>query len=154
MTTQIRLQQPQQLARKSISEYGFSLIEVMIVVAIIGIISAIAVPAYSDYVTRARVPEATAALATKRMQMEQYFLDNRKYATTAPACATDTTTSKNFTFSCTAATDTTYTLQALGTGSMTGFTYTINQANVRATPATKWGPDSMTCWITKKDGSC
>lgn len=126
----------------------------MIVVAIVGIIAAIAVPAYGDYVTRAKIPDATSNLATKRVQMEQFFMDNRTYVA-GPACNNDTATSTNFDFSCTNVTATTYTLQAVGKAGMTGFTYTIDQANGRATPAVKSGWNtSTTCWITKKGGEC
>ncbi|HTS84956.1 MAG TPA: prepilin-type N-terminal cleavage/methylation domain-containing protein, partial [Usitatibacter sp.] len=56
---------------------GFTLIEVMIVVAIIAILAAIAVPSYQDYVTRGRIIEATGGLGDARNKMEQYFQDNR-----------------------------------------------------------------------------
>lgn len=133
---------------------GFTLIELMIVVAIIGILAAIAVPAYTDHVTRGKVPDATLNLAAKRMQMEQYFQDNRTYVG-ASACSSDTTTSQYFDFSCTVQTATTYTLQAVGKGTMAGFTYTINEANAKATTAVPSGwATNASCWVTKKGGVC
>lgn len=138
-------------------QLGFTLIELMVVVAIIAILSAIAYPAYSDYVIRGRIPDATSGLAAKRVQMEQFFQDNRTYAG-APACNNDATTSQAFTFSCVAAaTATTYTLQAVGTGPMAGFRYTIDQANAKASDITRAGwanPNPNNCWAIKKGGSC
>ena len=138
---------------------GFTLVELMVVVAIIGILSAIALPAYSDYVMRGKIPDAIANLAAKRVSLEQFYQDNKTYAA-APACATDTTTSKYFDFSCSVAgTASAYTLQAVGKTSMAGFTYTVDQSNAKGTviasPAPAgWVSTSTTCWITNKGGAC
>lgn len=134
---------------------GFTLIEVMIVVAIIGILASIAMPSYVDYLTRGKIPDATSGLAAKRVQMEQFFQDNRTYAG-APACNADSTTSQHFDFSCSVAGDATvFELQAVGKGSMAGFTYTIDQSNARATPSVMAGwTSNANCWVTKRDGSC
>jgi type IV pilus assembly protein PilE len=139
---------------------GFTLIEIMIVVVIIGILTAIAVPSYNDYLTRSRITQATSGLAERRTRMEQYFQDNHFYfqadpALSGPACDNDTTASSYFDFSCPTLTATTYTLTATGKSSMTGFTYTVTEANVRATPAVAAGwTTSATCWITSKGGGC
>lgn len=133
---------------------GFTLVEVMVTVAIVAILAAVAVPQYRDYVTRGRIPDATSALAAKQVQLEQYFQDRRTYVN-APACASDATTSQFFTFSCTASSATAYVLAATGKSSMTGFTYTINEGSVRATTAVPTGwTSSNNCWVVKKDGSC
>lgn len=139
------------------SAKGFTLVELMIVVVIVGILSVVALPAYTDYVMKGKIPDATSNLAAKRVQMEQWFQDNRTYVgATAPGCTNDTTSSRYFTFSCTVQTATAYTIQAQGTGSMAGFTYTIDQNNTKATPAAPadWGTSSATCWIIGKGGQC
>ena len=60
---------------------GFTLIEVMIVVAIIAILATVALPAYTDYVRRGKIAEGTSALLAMKTKMEQYFADNRSYTT-------------------------------------------------------------------------
>jgi len=144
---------------------GFTLIEVMIVVAIIGILAAIALPAYGDYIKRGKIIEATSGLADIRVKMEQYYQDNRSYVSAGTTCgATMPTTSssgpnKFFTFTCTGAAQT-YTATANGSGTgadgtMAGFSYTITESNTKATTGTgAWAKTSASCWILKKDGSC
>lgn len=134
---------------------GFTLIEVMVVVAIIAILAAIALPAYSDYVIRSRIAEATSGLAAKRARIEMFFDNNRTYAD-APECTADSATSSVFTFSCSGTPNTTtYTLQAVGAGQMAGFTFTINQANARATTSAPSGwTTNASCWVTRKGGIC
>ncbi len=60
--------------------FGFTLIELMIVVAIVGILSAIAVPQYQGYVQKGRRAAAQAFLLQVAQREQQYFLDNRTYA--------------------------------------------------------------------------
>ncbi|HSH96924.1 MAG: type IV pilin protein [Methylophilaceae bacterium] len=137
---------------------GFTLIELLIVVAIIGILSAIALPSYQDYVIRAKIADATSELSTRRVQMEQYYQDNHLYASASPGCAT-ATPSQYFTFACSAVAATTFTVTATGTGSMAGFSYSINELNVKAStiasPAkASWRATSTTCWILRTGGAC
>lgn len=136
---------------------GFTLIELMIVVAIIAILSAIAIPSYSDYVRRSKITDAIATLAGMRVKMEQYYQDNRTYvgACAAGTVATLPPASAYFTFACPNPTTATYTITATGIASMLGFGYSLDQTNARATTAVPTGwITSNTCWVLKKDGSC
>ncbi|MEF8721243.1 MAG: prepilin-type N-terminal cleavage/methylation domain-containing protein [Candidatus Accumulibacter delftensis] len=76
---------------------GFTLIEIMMVVIIIGILAAIAVPSYSDYLIRSRITQATAGLSERRVRMEQFFQDNHTYFG-GPGCTTSATTYFAFTW--------------------------------------------------------
>ena len=131
---------------------GFTLIELMIVVAVIGILAAIAIPNYSDYIKRGKAAEATSNLATLRVKMEQYFQDNRTYI--GGACS-PTSGAQYFTYTCSAApTATAYTLKATGITAegMANFEFTLNQSNVKTSKFD--GTVGATCWLTKKGGKC
>lgn len=58
------------------NQKGFTLIELMIVVAIIGILAAVAIPAYSDYTARAQISEAMSLTAGTKTGIVEYIADN------------------------------------------------------------------------------
>jgi type IV pilus assembly protein PilE len=138
------------------NQKGFTLIELMIVVAIIGILAAIAVPSYRDYVISASLSEAVSGLADKRIKMEQYFQDNRSYVDAELAgnvCADES--GQNFNFSCGTPTATNYIITATGKSTAAGINFTVNQDNDKASTSTKSGwAGNATCWIRKKGGVC
>jgi type IV pilus assembly protein PilE len=141
---------------------GFTLIEVMMAMAIVAILTAIAFPTYRNHVIRGALTDAVNGLSTMRAQMERHFQDNRSYATTGtfttPCASTDATTRTfgNFVVSCVGTpTATAFTLQAVGSGNANGFTFTINQADVRATTAAPSGwTTCATAWMTRKGQTC
>lgn len=74
---------------------GFTLIELMITVAIIGIIAAIAYPSYTQYVVRANRGEAQAYLLDLAQRQQQFLMDSRAYASTIAALGVPEPTSVN-----------------------------------------------------------
>ena len=140
---------------------GFTLIEVMIAMAIIAILAAIAIPNYSEYIRRSRITEAFSTLSGMRVKMEQYFQDNRTYAGSClPATVAPTPApTANFTYDCPGPPGANnYTVRARGNAGtpVDGFTYTIDDQNVRTTvmaAPSNW-PGNGACWVTKRDGSC
>lgn len=141
---------------------GFTLIELMIAVAIIGILAAIAYPSYQDYVIRGKIPEATNTLSSARVKLEQYYQDNRSYGTTsATVCTSGTPASTpNFDYACgwgATSSNQSFLVTATGKGSLSWLKFTINQASERTSVVTS-GPSGWSsngaCWITKKGGLC
>ncbi len=150
---------------------GFTLLELMIVIAIVGILAGIALPSYNRYVTRSKIQEGTTALLAARVKMEQYFQDNRTYtqncviAPTAPTAAQiQLPQGKYFAFTCQGVANVAqqYTIRAEGTdGSLVGFRLEINEANTHTTQTVPvaWGSWAVgftpkACWITKTTGEC
>lgn len=135
------------------SQQGFSLVELLTVVAIVGILAAVGFPSYTEYSTRGKIAEATSALSDGRVKMEQFFQDNKTYAGGPAPTATN-----YFTYAVSGTSTTAYTITATGTASMVGWTMTIDQSNTKRTTAAPsgWAAASMptSCWITKKGGRC
>jgi type IV pilus assembly protein PilE len=148
---------------------GFTLIELMIAVAIVAIVSAIAYPSYRNYVVRGQVINATNGLSAVSANMERYFQDYRQYNSVTPGvspaspCDTlmyPTIIYGTFAITCVVGNGAlaTYTLTATGSATTAGFTYTINQAGTQtsavASPApASWRISCPSTWETK-EGTC
>ena len=137
---------------------GFTLIELMIVVAIIGILGAIAYPSYQSYIMRSKRTIAKVVLADIVAKQTKYYIENRTYGDLSdlPGYPNDTiginsdgdtvaSGSGNYDVSISAATATTFTIQAVAKNIQTGDTaggtsctpLTINHLGVR-TPLDCW----------------
>ena len=141
---------------------GFTIIELLIVIAIVGILAALALPAYDSYTQRAKLTEAFSALSDFRVRMEQFYQDNRRYdGAGLNGCGVAAPNSKYFTYVYAPglAPSQTYTITATGIANegLTNFVYTLNENNVRATTTlgTGWsGAPNAACWVRRKDGTC
>jgi type IV pilus assembly protein PilE len=148
---------------------GFSLIELMIVVAIIAILAAVAIPNYSEYVRKSTLEEGLSVLADHRVKLEQFYQSNRGYGTTGqtPPCGHDGTASRlnvaaangKFTFTCVLDgtnpnENQSYTLTATGAqGAAVGHVFTLNSSNVKRTTLFKGAVVAKNCWL-RSGGEC
>jgi type IV pilus assembly protein PilE len=138
---------------QGIASRGFTLIELMITVAIVGLLASVALPSYSNYVQRSRVPPAMDGLSSYAVRMEQRYQDSGNYAN-GTACGVVLPTATHFTFTCAlTSVNQGFTATATGSGAMAGYTYTITHAGVRSTTAHPRGLPATACWSTR-GGTC
>lgn len=143
------------------TQCGFTLLELMIAVAIVGILASVAYPSYVAYVQRGKIAEATSTLADMRVKLEQHFQDNVATGTGysgAPMCDPGVlaTMVKAFAYSCPTLTAAQFTVQAQGqlAQGMSGFTFTLNQNNARQTTAFPGVTGTKNCWIQRPGDAC
>ena len=132
---------------------GFTLIEIMITVAILAIIASVALPSYRSYIERSRLPAALDALNAVAAKMEMVFQDrNDGTYGPGPTCNIALGQAQDFVLSCTPA-GASFIATATGTGRMAGYSYTVNNLGVRATTDHPKGANAA-CWTTKGGTAC
>jgi type IV pilus assembly protein PilE len=135
---------------------GLTLIEILVSLAIIGILSAVALPSYRDYVTRGRLGEAFSALGAVQANAEQFWSNTRSFQNFDGASNGFPATSPNFTYTLSNATVSTYTVKATGKAAAEGFEFTVDQQGNRVTTAVPagWNGTGNTCWVDRRSGAC
>lgn len=132
---------------------GFTLIELMIAVAVLALLSSIALPTYSSYVERSRLADTFNVLSTYRLRMEQGHQDNGNYGKDACAVATPAATTY-FQFSCEVSDDgQTFLAKATGAGAMAAYGFTVDDQENKVTTAFPKGDVPANCWMTRV-GDC
>jgi len=140
------------VSQQSRPQRGFTLIELVVAAGIVALVASFALPSYTAYINRSRVPVALEALSSYAIRLEQSYQDRGSYGATS--CALGVPTVANFTVSCTlSSAGQGYTATATGSGAMLGYTYSINQTGTRTTVAHPKGAPSSACWSTR-GGTC
>ena len=128
---------------------GFTIIELMIVVVIVGILAKVAISSYSTYIRKSRRADAVNTLMAMSMAEERYRANNSTYGTLAQVWNSVTTSNQGFyTVAISNVTATSYTITATGTGTQTSDTegatacnslvLTYSSGSITNTPAVCW----------------
>ena len=132
---------------KKVSNGGFTLVELMVAVGIMGVLLAIGLPQYNEYLVKGKLTEAMSMLSDLQLRQEQYYQDNRTYSNgMTPRVAgsyfsntTCVTANSGQTYICSAG------------SSALGYTYTISETGTKTT--TKGGV-VVQCWLKSSSGTC
>jgi type IV pilus assembly protein PilE len=128
---------------------GFSLVELLVVVTIIGVLMAIAMPSYNDYVLKGKLTEAMTVLSDLQVREEAYYTDNRVYSVLAPRTGQ---TQYFDTTGCALRGGDSQTYDCTATSTALGYTYKITETNTKTT--TKPDGSVVTCWLKAPNGGC
>ena len=137
--------------RKNCRSHGFTLVELLVAVAIVGILTAVALPSYQNYVRDTNRSVAKAILYENAQFMEQFYTENNRYdqdlagnAIVIPLIQSPRTGAIQYQISLQAIANTTFTLQAVPVGSMAGDvcgTLTLTNTGLQGA-----GGDVAACW--------
>jgi type IV pilus assembly protein PilE len=124
---------------KAVGQRGFTLIELMITVAIVAILASIAYPSYQQYVLSSRRAEAQSEMLTIQLGMEKWRANNSSYAGATVSGVAPSVSNTYYTYSITGADASAYTINAAAQGPQTNDTgctaLTLNQSGAKM-PAT------------------
>jgi len=119
-------------------QQGFTLIELMIVVAIIGILAAVALPAYQDYTTRAKVTEGIGLAAAAKSAVSEYYVSQATMPTSNAQAGLEPTISSNYVQTVTVGTSGIITVAFNPTTSGVGSTNTMQFAPTAQNGSIDW----------------
>ncbi len=139
----------------SFKNKGFTLIELMITVAVVAILVSVALPNYRDYILRSKITEGTSMLTSLSIKLEQFYQDNRTYI---GACANNSiapipSNLKYFNIEC-ELTEQGFLIKA--TSKDNDFIYQLDEEGNKITLSAPegWVNNNNNCWIGKKNGEC
>lgn len=130
---------------------GVTLVEVIVTLLVLSILTAFAVNGYTSFVRRARAAEALEQLDRFRTRMEKAFQDNGNYGVGSCAVAVPTSVD-SFTYACTlSSANQAFTGTVTGSGSVSGYQFSINEQGLRRTLAFPGATVPADCWMTEKN---